>query len=81
MAGNKRAAAMALEHIINNLGPGTTVAINPAASAGQFSACEASLKIARSQHYRADEAPELPLRDCAHPDRCICVYSVQDHEG
>lgn len=77
MSENKRASARALELIVKEMGPGTIVAINPAESAGQFTSCEASLTAARARHYRADEAPELPLSDCTHPDRCVCVYSVQ----
>jgi len=77
MAANGSSAARVLETIIREIGPDAIVAINAAESAGQFSACEAGLRAAQSQFYRADEAPRLPLRDCAHPDRCICVYSVQ----
>jgi hypothetical protein len=77
MAANVGRAKRVLEIIIENVGPDAKVSISPAESAGSFSACEAALKAARSSSYRADRAPMLPLHDCDHPDRCVCVYSVQ----
>jgi hypothetical protein len=64
------------ELIIAELGPAAKVAISPAETAGAFNSCRAVIEAAQ-QLYRADALPELPLPDCTHPERCICVYSVQ----
>lgn len=77
MVANKRMSARTLKNIVMSMGPDVIVAISPAESAGQFSACASSLRLSLSEQFRADEAPELPLRDCSYPDRCMCVYSVQ----
>ena len=68
-------SARTLADIYQHMEKGTRVRINAAEHAGKFNACRAAL-LASTVAYPADAAPPVPLRDCEHPDRCICTYSV-----